>query len=145
MTTPSATALRSHGHTRPHSRSGGACYLPIKFEIRDVHTHKGITKALLFSQEIIKAETYQLGVVQNQFTLGAAARADVLTQQSEVATTRATLRPALASTGPAASSTKYSPGFMVFLLPPGAEDCPFVRNSHAGHTKKIGYEATGLA
>ena len=56
MTTPSATALRSHGHTRPHSRSGGACYLPIKFEIRDVHTHKGITKALLFSQEIIKAE-----------------------------------------------------------------------------------------
>jgi NodT family efflux transporter outer membrane factor (OMF) lipoprotein len=45
------------------------------------------------TQEIIKAETDQLGVVQNQFTLGAAARADVLTQQSEVATTRATLPP----------------------------------------------------
>jgi len=45
------------------------------------------------TQEIIKAETDQLAVVQNQFTLGAAARADVLTQQSEVATTRATLPP----------------------------------------------------
>jgi NodT family efflux transporter outer membrane factor (OMF) lipoprotein len=45
------------------------------------------------TQEIIKAETDQLGVVQNQFTLGAAARADVLTQQSEVATTRASLPP----------------------------------------------------
>jgi hypothetical protein len=29
---------------------------PDQFEIRDVHTHKGITKVLLFSQEIIKAE-----------------------------------------------------------------------------------------
>jgi NodT family efflux transporter outer membrane factor (OMF) lipoprotein len=43
--------------------------------------------------DILKAETDQLGVVQNQFTLGAAARTDVLTQQSEVATTRATLPP----------------------------------------------------
>jgi len=45
------------------------------------------------TQEILKAETDQLGVVQSQFTLGAAAKADVLTQQSEVATTRATLPP----------------------------------------------------
>ncbi len=29
---------------------------PDQFEIRDVHTRKGITKVLLFSQEIIKAE-----------------------------------------------------------------------------------------
>jgi NodT family efflux transporter outer membrane factor (OMF) lipoprotein len=45
------------------------------------------------TQEIIKAESDQLTVVQNQFTVGAATRADVLTQQSEVATTRATLPP----------------------------------------------------
>ena len=45
------------------------------------------------TQEILKAETDQLQVVRNQFTLGAAARADVLTQESEVATTRATLPP----------------------------------------------------
>ena len=45
------------------------------------------------TQEIIKAESDQLDVVQNQFQIGAAARTDVLTQQSEVATTRATLPP----------------------------------------------------
>jgi NodT family efflux transporter outer membrane factor (OMF) lipoprotein len=45
------------------------------------------------TQEIIKAQTDQLDVVQHQFDVGAAARTDVLTQQSEVATTRATLPP----------------------------------------------------
>ena len=43
--------------------------------------------------DIIKAETDQLGVVRNQFDVGAATRADVLTQQSEVATAQATLPP----------------------------------------------------
>jgi NodT family efflux transporter outer membrane factor (OMF) lipoprotein len=45
------------------------------------------------TQDIIKAETDQLVVVQNQFNVGAAAKTDVLTQQSEVATTQATLPP----------------------------------------------------
>ncbi|MGB7097991.1 MAG: efflux transporter outer membrane subunit [Xanthobacteraceae bacterium] len=43
--------------------------------------------------EIIKAETDQLVVVRNQFEAGAATRADVLQQESEVATTEATLPP----------------------------------------------------
>jgi NodT family efflux transporter outer membrane factor (OMF) lipoprotein len=43
--------------------------------------------------DIIKAESDQLGVVHNQFDVGAATRADVLTQQSEVATAQATLPP----------------------------------------------------
>ncbi len=43
--------------------------------------------------DIIKAETDQLDVVRNQFTVGAAARTDVLTQQSEVANAQATLPP----------------------------------------------------
>ena len=43
--------------------------------------------------DIIKAETDQLEVVRNQFEVGAADRADVLTQESEVATTQATLPP----------------------------------------------------
>jgi NodT family efflux transporter outer membrane factor (OMF) lipoprotein len=45
------------------------------------------------TQEIIKALSDQLDVVRHQFEVGAANRADVLTQQSEVATTRATLPP----------------------------------------------------
>jgi NodT family efflux transporter outer membrane factor (OMF) lipoprotein len=45
------------------------------------------------TQDIIKAESDQLVVVQNQFNVGAAAKTDVLTQQSEVATTQATLPP----------------------------------------------------
>ena len=45
------------------------------------------------TQEIIKAETDQLDVVRHQFEAGAANRADVLTQESEVATTEATLPP----------------------------------------------------
>ena len=45
------------------------------------------------TQDIIKAETDQLVVVRNQFEVGAATRADVLTQESEVATTEATLPP----------------------------------------------------
>ncbi len=45
------------------------------------------------TQEIIKAETDQLAVVRHQFEAGAANRADVLTQESEVATTEATLPP----------------------------------------------------
>jgi NodT family efflux transporter outer membrane factor (OMF) lipoprotein len=43
--------------------------------------------------DIIKAETGQLDVVRHQFEGGAAARTDVLTQQSEVATAQATLPP----------------------------------------------------
>jgi len=43
--------------------------------------------------DIIKAETDQLDVVRHQFDIGAAARADVLTQQSEVAMAQATLPP----------------------------------------------------
>jgi NodT family efflux transporter outer membrane factor (OMF) lipoprotein len=43
--------------------------------------------------DIIKAETDQLDVVRHQFEGGAAARTDVLTQQSEVATAQATLPP----------------------------------------------------
>jgi NodT family efflux transporter outer membrane factor (OMF) lipoprotein len=45
------------------------------------------------TEEIIKAESDQLQVVRNQFEAGAANRADVLTQESEVATTEATLPP----------------------------------------------------
>ncbi len=45
------------------------------------------------TQEIIKAETDQLDVVRNQFEVGGANRADVLTQESEVAATQATLPP----------------------------------------------------
>jgi NodT family efflux transporter outer membrane factor (OMF) lipoprotein len=43
--------------------------------------------------EIIKAESDQLVVVRHQFEVGAATRADVLQQESEVATTEATLPP----------------------------------------------------
>jgi NodT family efflux transporter outer membrane factor (OMF) lipoprotein len=43
--------------------------------------------------DIIKVESDQLVVVKNQFDVGAAARTDVLTQQSEVATSQATLPP----------------------------------------------------
>jgi len=45
------------------------------------------------TEEIIKAESDQLTVVHNQFDAGAATRADVLQQESEVATTEATLPP----------------------------------------------------
>jgi len=45
------------------------------------------------TKQIINAETDQLKVVRNQFEVGAASRADVLTQESEVATTEATLPP----------------------------------------------------
>jgi NodT family efflux transporter outer membrane factor (OMF) lipoprotein len=45
------------------------------------------------TRDIIKAETDQLDVVRHQFDIGAAARTDVLTQQSEVATAQATLPP----------------------------------------------------
>jgi NodT family efflux transporter outer membrane factor (OMF) lipoprotein len=45
------------------------------------------------TREIIKAESDQLEVVRNQFQVGAANRADVLTQESEVATTQASLPP----------------------------------------------------
>jgi len=45
------------------------------------------------TREIIKAESDQLEVVRHQFDVGAANRADVLTQESEVATTQATLPP----------------------------------------------------
>ena len=45
------------------------------------------------TQLIIKAQTDQLVVVRHQFEAGAANRADVLTQESEVATTEATLPP----------------------------------------------------
>jgi len=43
--------------------------------------------------DIIKSEIDQLGVVRNQFDAGAAAKTDVLTQQSEVANAQATLPP----------------------------------------------------
>ena len=45
------------------------------------------------TQDIIKAESDQFGVVRNQFEVGAATRADVLQQESEVATTEASLPP----------------------------------------------------
>jgi NodT family efflux transporter outer membrane factor (OMF) lipoprotein len=45
------------------------------------------------TRDIIKAESDQLDVVRHQFELGSANRADVLTQESEVATTEATLPP----------------------------------------------------
>jgi NodT family efflux transporter outer membrane factor (OMF) lipoprotein len=45
------------------------------------------------TRDIIKAGTEQLAVVRNQFEVGAASRADVLTQESEVATEQATLPP----------------------------------------------------
>ncbi|MGH6673715.1 MAG: efflux transporter outer membrane subunit [Xanthobacteraceae bacterium] len=45
------------------------------------------------TRDIIKTETDQLNVVQQQFNVGAANKTDVLTQQSEVATTQATLPP----------------------------------------------------
>jgi len=45
------------------------------------------------TQEIIKAESEQLDVVRHQFEVGGASRADVLTQESEVATEQATLPP----------------------------------------------------
>jgi NodT family efflux transporter outer membrane factor (OMF) lipoprotein len=43
--------------------------------------------------DVIKIESGQLNVVQQQFNIGAATRTDVLTQESEVATTQATLPP----------------------------------------------------
>ena len=43
--------------------------------------------------DIIKLESDQLEIVRHQFDVGAAARTDVLTQQSEVATVQATLPP----------------------------------------------------
>jgi NodT family efflux transporter outer membrane factor (OMF) lipoprotein len=43
--------------------------------------------------DVIKTETDQLNVVRQQFDVGAATRTDVLTQESEVATTQATLPP----------------------------------------------------
>ena len=43
--------------------------------------------------DIIKVENDQLNVVQQQFNVGAATKTDVLTQESEVATTQATLPP----------------------------------------------------
>ena len=45
------------------------------------------------TRDIIKTESDQLDVVRNQFNVGAATRTDVLSQQSEVATTEATLPP----------------------------------------------------
>jgi NodT family efflux transporter outer membrane factor (OMF) lipoprotein len=45
------------------------------------------------TREIIKTETDQLGLVRQQFDVGAATRTDVLTQESEVATQQATLPP----------------------------------------------------
>jgi NodT family efflux transporter outer membrane factor (OMF) lipoprotein len=48
---------------------------------------------IVATREIIKTETDQLNVVRQQFEVGAATRTDVLTQQSEVATTQATLPP----------------------------------------------------
>ncbi len=45
------------------------------------------------TEDIIKAESDQLKVVRDQFEVGAATRADVLTQESEVATTQASLPP----------------------------------------------------
>jgi NodT family efflux transporter outer membrane factor (OMF) lipoprotein len=48
---------------------------------------------IMATRDIIKAESDQLNVVQQQFNVGAATRTDVLTQQSEVATTQATLPP----------------------------------------------------
>jgi NodT family efflux transporter outer membrane factor (OMF) lipoprotein len=45
------------------------------------------------TRDIIKTETDQLNVVRQQFEVGAATRTDVLTQESEVATTEATLPP----------------------------------------------------
>jgi NodT family efflux transporter outer membrane factor (OMF) lipoprotein len=43
------------------------------------------------TQEIIKAETDQLGLIQQQFDLGSVAKTDVLAQESELAQTQATL------------------------------------------------------
>ncbi|HEX4410202.1 MAG TPA: efflux transporter outer membrane subunit [Xanthobacteraceae bacterium] len=45
------------------------------------------------TRDIIKLESEQLDVVKHQFEVGGAAKADVLTQQSEVATQEATLPP----------------------------------------------------
>jgi NodT family efflux transporter outer membrane factor (OMF) lipoprotein len=45
------------------------------------------------TEEIIKAETEQLDLIQKQFDLGSVARTDVLAQQSELAQTQATLPP----------------------------------------------------
>jgi NodT family efflux transporter outer membrane factor (OMF) lipoprotein len=45
------------------------------------------------TRDIIKVESDQLKVVRDQFTVGATTRTDVLTQESEVATTQATLPP----------------------------------------------------
>jgi NodT family efflux transporter outer membrane factor (OMF) lipoprotein len=52
-----------------------------------------LTGQIEAERDIIKVESDQLGVVRNQFELGAAARTDVLTQQSELATAQATLPP----------------------------------------------------
>jgi NodT family efflux transporter outer membrane factor (OMF) lipoprotein len=48
---------------------------------------------IMATLDIIKSQTEQLDVVRHQFDAGAAAKTDVLTQQSEVATTQATLPP----------------------------------------------------
>jgi NodT family efflux transporter outer membrane factor (OMF) lipoprotein len=48
---------------------------------------------IVATRDIIKIESDQLNVVRQQFDLGSATRTDVLTQESEVATTEATLPP----------------------------------------------------
>jgi NodT family efflux transporter outer membrane factor (OMF) lipoprotein len=45
------------------------------------------------TEQIIKAEADQLGLVQKQFAIGSASRADLLTQQATLAQSRATLPP----------------------------------------------------
>jgi NodT family efflux transporter outer membrane factor (OMF) lipoprotein len=48
---------------------------------------------ILTIQEILKVETEQLDLVERQFQLGAVSRSDILTQQTQLAQTRATLPP----------------------------------------------------
>jgi NodT family efflux transporter outer membrane factor (OMF) lipoprotein len=69
-------------------------YLTLTSNIVTTAVQEGSLRAQIeATREILAAEEGQLGVTERQFTLGAIGRADVLTQRTETAQTRATLPP----------------------------------------------------
>lgn len=56
-------------------------------------TQASLREQILATNELIKAEQHELDILQKQFVLGGVSRVDVLTQQTQVENTRATLPP----------------------------------------------------
>ena len=56
MTTPSVMASRTYGKALPHLRTGQLTLAPEQYQILAVHTPKGMTRVILFSKDILKAE-----------------------------------------------------------------------------------------